>query len=195
MGGCEYSISSTPNIFYCHIYGGPADNISCEQTINICPNDTVKFSLTYTCVPDGTTSSFQWKNHGFNISGATTDTYTILDTGLYSLTFFSTGSPGGGWITMGNIHAVCPTSGILEQTILQFHLYPNPASDRITIQSDDYKNTTIRIFNTLGEILSSSKLEGPIQDLDISYLENGVYIISFDTDHGISRQKVIKNAH
>ena len=195
MGGCEYSIGSSPNLFYCHLYGGPLDGVSCEQTINMCPSDTIRLMLTYICVPDGTPSNFQWKNHGLNILGATSDTYTIADTGLYSLTFFCNGSLGGGLITMGNLHIVCSAAGINENTNYSFFLFPNPANEKLTIQLDNFEKTTIRIYNTLGEVVLITKLNGKTSEIDISTLNNGVYFVYLDNDKGSSRQKIIKNAH
>jgi hypothetical protein len=195
MGGCEYSLGSSPNLFYCHLYGGPLDNKSCEQTIVLCPSDTVRLMMTYFCVPDGTASGFQWKDHGVNINGETSPNYTVSDTGLYCLTFGCNGSPGGGLITMGNIHIVCPSIGITETAIPIFHLFPNPANKKLTIQLDNFEKTTIRIYNTLGEVVLITKLNGKTSEIDISSLNNGVYFVSLDNDKGASRQKIIKNAH
>ena len=191
MGGCEHFLGS-PGIFTCSLCD--PDGISCEQTIYLCQPDTLRLCEGSNCVPDGTSSAFQWKNHGVNIIGATTSCYTIVDTGLYSLSFFNDGSPCGGNLTMGNIHVLCTASGINEHANPTFHLFPNPANEELTVDLDNYENATITFYNTLGQNVLTTKLNSKTSKVDISSLDN-VYIISVDNKNGTARQKMIKNAH
>jgi photosystem II stability/assembly factor-like uncharacterized protein len=74
---------------------------------------------------------------------------------------------------------------------------PNPADDKLHIYTDNSfsSNSTLSIYNTFGKIVLSTKLNGQTVDVDISSLDNGVYIISVDNKNGTNRQKIIKNTH
>jgi hypothetical protein len=61
----------------------------------------------------------------------------------------------------------------------QFALYPNPANERLNISSKTNPIQSIDVYNMLGQQLMALEFSGqPEQDLDISGLEAGVYLIS-----------------
>lgn len=85
--------------------------------------------------------------------------------------------------------------GINEyQNSSSLKLFPNPANDKLSIQLEDFENSIIAIYNMLGEIVSTSKMVSKTTDVDVSLLDNGVYIVSVKTEKGILRQKIIKNS-
>lgn len=67
-------------------------------------------------------------------------------------------------------------------------IYPNPTSDYLVTNSDQ-KIQNISIFNLLGQTVIS--IDNPDSKVDVSYLENGIYIISIVTGHETSNQKLI----
>ena len=71
-------------------------------------------------------------------------------------------------------------------------IFPNPATNHLTIQS----NNTIqsyRIFNLLGEeLLNDRNISTNEQSINISSFKSGTYIIHIDTESGIHNQKFIK---
>ena len=74
-----------------------------------------------------------------------------------------------------------------------FSIYPNPASDYVTIQlAEDVNNATIKVYNLLGELKSITNASQAKTDIDISKLAAGVYIIEVVTDKSSYRQKFIK---
>jgi hypothetical protein len=71
-------------------------------------------------------------------------------------------------------------------------LYPNPATDQITLITEDQNINTIEIFNNLGQkVLTPNMLNNSI---DISNLTKGIYFmkLSFQNGETISK-KFIKN--
>lgn len=80
----------------------------------------------------------------------------------------------------------------------QFRIYPNPASDRLFIESYAVKGKSIRVFvyNNLGQMMISQKWEnsgGQIrEELDISGFRAGMYLIRIVNSEDIYTQKVIK---
>ncbi|MEO8759789.1 MAG: T9SS type A sorting domain-containing protein [Bacteroidia bacterium] len=71
-----------------------------------------------------------------------------------------------------------------------FTIYPNPASNNITISSDK-ELETITIYNTLGEVVFQTKNKNIQQQIDISTLTDGIYFVNSSVN-GISfSQKLI----
>ena len=74
-----------------------------------------------------------------------------------------------------------------------FLLYPNPASDYLTLRfAQNTSYAEIKIYNLLGELKSTSIKSSTESMIDISDLSNGVYIIEVTTEKNIMRQKFIK---
>ncbi len=62
-------------------------------------------------------------------------------------------------------------------------IYPNPASDRISIRTAFDAPCTVEIFNTLGQrLLQTSQTE----NIPIGQLPNGMYLLRVKTPHGIT---------
>ncbi|MEI6489222.1 MAG: T9SS type A sorting domain-containing protein [Bacteroidota bacterium] len=94
-----------------------------------------------------------------------------------------------------NVHCVnCSGIGIdeiLEQNNVS--VYPNPASNTITIESTKCKVQSIKIYNVLGEQVNSLKLTGNSKiEIDVSNLTQGVYFVEVETEKGIVRKKFVK---
>lgn len=70
----------------------------------------------------------------------------------------------------------CSSSvGIDENTSTFFRLSPNPAEDQLTIELD--QATTIEVINSMGTLVFSRELNPGQNELDISKLDAGVYLI------------------
>jgi hypothetical protein len=88
----------------------------------------------------------------------------------------------------GNFTPLYPTfnswnciSGISENETESRDLliYPNPAKDNITIEyPSDEKENYIRIYNSLGEILIDMISSKNQENIDLSQLKSGVYLIN-----------------
>ena len=66
---------------------------------------------------------------------------------------------------------------LLSQNIA---IYPNPASSFVFIEKNNSKPLDIKIFDLLGRIVLSSKLQAEKHQLDISILEDGIYFIAIE---------------
>jgi hypothetical protein len=75
------------------------------------------------------------------------------------------------------------------------HLYPNPANSKITIEilsSGTNKEEMISIYNIQGQILMLQPLQKGKTEIDISFLNQGVYIVKvFGRDINAAK-KIIK---
>ncbi len=70
-------------------------------------------------------------------------------------------------------------------------VYPNPATDYITIKSDDNKKGEILISDITGKIIISIPVSKD-ESIDISFLKNGIYLVGIQTDKGYFTTKFVK---
>ena len=60
-------------------------------------------------------------------------------------------------------------------------VYPNPAKDRLQIESDN-NIAELRVTNTVGQLILSTKVDDNQYTLSTSNLESGVYILELTID-------------
>lgn len=128
---------------------------------------------------------------------------TDAGSNTFDLSDWETGN-GGEWLTWyvdnGTFYEIPGTqidcSGVSVAELNganPFTLYPNPAIDNITIESES-EIDRYTIVDLLGkQIASSSGVNGSLATIDISNLKQGVYLITVETNSGISQQKLLKN--
>lgn len=76
-----------------------------------------------------------------------------------------------------------------------FELYPNPASEKITIkllkEIDESRQVTLELVDIRGTILKSYQIQNPQTDIDVSELPSGVYLFAMKTNNKIYEQKLV----
>ena len=81
------------------------------------------------------------------------------------------------------------------------NIYPNPASNQITIDLPFYavpvKGYFLRVVNLLGQVIHEEKINGQISTIDASAFNNGVHILNIYDDNGklISVNKISIQKH
>jgi photosystem II stability/assembly factor-like uncharacterized protein len=81
-------------------------------------------------------------------------------------------------------------TGIEENEISNFNIYPNPANNLVNISSDvDMK--TVRIVNYTGQVVYTENAYSNSLSINTSNLAKGVYILQLETASGWSSQKLI----
>ena len=78
---------------------------------------------------------------------------------------------------------------VIEQYI---KLYPNPVTDMLHIQATTTLNG-VEIYDMLGKKVRQYTLNGTANQLDVSTIRDGVYILYIQTDTGITTRRLIKN--
>jgi hypothetical protein len=106
---------------------------------------------------------------------------------------------GGGSYAVINANDVASNTfgvGIEEAaTSAILSLYPNPASELITIRFDSNEIQSITIFNAIGEtvLLNSNVQNTEFTTIDISSFERGIYYVAvLDTKNNRSVEKFVK---
>ncbi len=74
-----------------------------------------------------------------------------------------------------------------------FRIYPNPASDKLTVETERQLTHSIRInlYTILGERVKSVTLLPGQQNITLDDLENGVYLLEAESDGVYSRQRLL----
>jgi uncharacterized surface protein with fasciclin (FAS1) repeats len=82
-----------------------------------------------------------------------------------------------------------PTASLEEINNVSISMYPNPASDYITIDSKENGNYVI--LDIMGAIVAEGNVSN--NKVSISSLNNGTYIVKFSTESGVYQGRFIKN--
>jgi uncharacterized delta-60 repeat protein len=71
-------------------------------------------------------------------------------------------------------------------------VYPNPAKSQLSIDNTIEKFENLTIYNSLGIEVLSTKLNSTYQDIDVSVLSSGIYILNFKKENIFKSVKIIK---
>jgi hypothetical protein len=80
--------------------------------------------------------------------------------------------------------------GMEEVDAARFQIFPNPASDRVTVKSP-VEITTIHVLNNSGQLVMDLQVNAAEHQLDVSQLESGIYYIRLETNEGQILQKIV----
>ena len=97
--------------------------------------------------------------------------------------------------TLGYIHPLDIFTGQEELSPNNnFLIYPSPARETIKIQSTETGEFNYQVFNISGQQVLNGKEEKSSEDLeiDISDLQNGVYILQFEMEKQLIQKKFVK---
>lgn len=84
------------------------------------------------------------------------------------------------------------TVGINDLEIPSIKVFPNPASNTITIELNNSVNTEIELVNTLGQTVLT-KTSKNNSNIDISNLDPGMYLVKIKTEKDELLSKIIKH--
>ena len=83
--------------------------------------------------------------------------------------------------------------GISEAQRLDFEMFPNPASEKLTIQlPSNSNNAVIEFYDNIGRLAMSQKITNSKNKINVNHLSKGVYILKVLSDDKIGSQKFIK---
>jgi len=124
--------------------------------------------------------SYQWHSSDTALTGATSQTYTVTASGLYSVMVTDANGCSGNSDTV-----VVTIASLAEFAILPIlQVFPNPMTDQAIVQFDrsDFKGPyTILVYNVLGEkqleVVMASESQAIIQRNDLA---PGIYFIELE---------------
>lgn len=83
--------------------------------------------------------------------------------------------------------------GVSEAKRLDFEMYPNPGSEKLTIQlPSGSDNAKIEFYDAIGRLAMSQKITSSKKEINVNQLSKGIYILKVLSDNKIGSQKFIK---
>ncbi len=76
--------------------------------------------------------------------------------------------------------------------VSNFNIYPNPVSDRLTIDLREQTTISIRIYNSVGICVVQQVLTQPSNLIDLSSLAKGLYTLDLIAEKGFEQKKFVK---
>lgn len=104
---------------------------------------------------------------------------------------------GAGGTILKTINGGGISTGIIEkQQMSGLKIYPNPATEKITIEQSEpgsNMNGTVSIFGTTGQELIKQQAQGSKAEIEISSLPAGIYFVRLRNSEKVVTRKFIKN--
>jgi len=82
----------------------------------------------------------------------------------------------------------CSTASINEHSKDNFRVYPNPVNSELTIEMDLSEEIKYRIYSTIGELVSSGKLNSNLKTINLSSLPPNIYVLNIN-NHSVKLVK------
>ncbi len=114
-------------------------------------------------------------------------TVTFNASGTYTISLTCSNSTGSNSITKTSYITVSTTTAVDDLVTELFSFYPNPTADRIFIHSQKYFR--LRIFSSSGALLKDIYNQ---QEVNLSELPAGLYILKFEIEGKLITSKIIK---
>jgi hypothetical protein len=103
-----------------------------------------------------------------------------------------------GYCSDRDISVVCPSVNYRVHGTMKFNLFPNPATDHLTLQAPaGAEGVRYLIYNAMGKIVAEKNiaaLSSPLDmEINITTLAKGIYVFRFEQNNSSSQEIFIKN--
>jgi len=130
-------------------------------------------------------SSYQWQFNSADIPGATNQSYTILQSGYYTVIVWDSNG------CKNSFTQYCLISGIGDAANdMNISIYPNPSSGNLTMELLNEMSAgeiSIGVMNVIGQkVFSSSEKISPSsfkKEIDLTHVAAGVYYITLQSEN------------
>lgn len=139
-----------------------------------------------TCITDIAPNSWQWMLNGDTIPGATESIYTAMESGLYSVIVNYEEDCN----ELSEEVNIVIQSNENNLALSQLVIFPNPATNRITIRSVEIV-TALRIYDLQGRMVYSEEPKSTDLQILTESFDSGVYVLNIETSQGIILRKLI----
>ncbi|MEI7499518.1 MAG: glycoside hydrolase family 3 C-terminal domain-containing protein [Bacteroidota bacterium] len=147
----------------------------------LCGNDTTYLSDTIAHLTNATGGTCVWEPG--NISAQYIKVYCVKRATVYGNSLFEIKAYGNQ--TNGNSIS---DEGKLNNIVI----FPNPASDNITVSLPEVEKCVISIFNLEGKLIQRGSYEDKNININIKFLNTGLYFLRMELKSGLLTEKFIK---
>lgn len=86
------------------------------------------------------------------------------------------------------------TLSITEVRNLDFEVFPNPTTDVVNVQLPTGTNSaTAKVFDTSGRLIATQEISNPREQINISTLSSGIYVLRISSEGRFGARRIIKN--
>lgn len=147
------------------------------------------YTTCYAGLPDeGTMTPVPPGERGF--LGLNVNPYAIEGTGIVKIFVYEEGFMDKGDTLTWYVNA-SPTGITKLKQSVNISMYPNPASETVTVQVDtaDLSEAYLEITDLIGKVMIRKPIVGTSTELNIADLANGYYLIQYQSGHEITGMK------
>jgi len=130
------------------------------------------------------------------VNGEEAYTFTPTDSTVLNGYYYSailTDDYGSDWY-LDNFTVDVPTAGVANPALSQFAVYPNPATNFVTVSNENALVNSVAIIDMNGRAVKTVKFDGVAQaQVNISELSAGIYLMNISSDKGTTTKKIVKN--
>lgn len=145
------------------------------------------FQLAVKIEPEkGTNKNLIWKSSSPAIASVNAGKVTGISVGKTTITVTSVDGTKSDTckisVTVGN--------GVKKDLFSKnIYIYPSIVNEKMTVEIEEKHNSKLEIYNLLGNKVYEQKLHAKKEDVDLSFLKPGVYVVFIDANS----RKIIKN--
>jgi len=137
---------------------------------------------------------FDWDFGDGETSGLIAPTHEYTEEGEYTVVLTATnGTCARDFSKMIRVEG---TNAVIDQKVLEFNVYPNPAQDAITIKGESVqKIVSVHLLSLSGKVILTREMMGnEIILFDVAHIADGIYILDFNLDSGerVMKKLIIK---
>ena len=186
MNGCT-GTAATPTVV--NVNPLPSVSLTPSGTVAFCAGDSVEISITM----GAGGGNFQWYMDGVAISGATNSTYFASSEGAYNLEKTNTNGCTDSAAVATVLVDTC-SNNLFEIEGITFEIYPNPATDFITVDFSSFTNSDLIDLQLVGldgkaiRVYNISEAHPNGISMNVSDVDAGAYFIRMTTLYG----KIVK---
>ena len=182
-----YAINGDYNV--CLTSYNPCDSHKVCKTISVCDKPFVDFDLVVSSAEVTTTNSttnatsYKWTYGDGQSDNSTSPKHTYTANGEYDICLTAYNSCDSATICKkAKIEGISSAISISNQ--FGIHIYPNPASTFLNIDFTKFNFSTLKIENLLGQVILTKNFSNQRNQINISNLPKGVYIIELSNPKG-----------
>ena len=191
------NVTNAGNYSVTYTDGNNCSVSSTPFTVTVNPLPTVtQGAIQETCLYDAPVSLSGGSPSGGSYSGpgVTNNSFDPFTAGLGTHTIIYSFTDANGCSGSASVSVtVTDCNGLATIENVSIHVYPNPASNQVTIESNEVSMDAIELYDFAGKLVYSQNSIGQSKNIDLSALSTGIYNLRVYAQGGSVVYKLIKN--
>ena len=156
--------------------------------VDICDTEMITFTSTTNCA-EGLTWTFEGGDPATSDEANPTVTYNAA--GVYSVTLTAMNGDNELEVIEESYITVHNCTGLGSIALDRMRISPNPGDGHFQISLPDNGTFEVQVFDITGHMVYTASLTAELNQMDISHLNDGIYIISANNGNTQFKERVI----